>query len=197
MGDVFSLLYDKLDHKVSDSNYEIRLVDDFSTFDELYRFKEKKEGLTRMVAGYTWDWKSKGDTTGTITDFEIEGHNLRWNSKLENWVHTDQAINEVGCIHSIQGYDLNYGFVILAEDIKFDETHNRIYVDKDSYKDKYGKIQASDDELERYVKNIYYVLLSRGIKGTYVYVCDKALRKHLENYINLFTANDLKSIKEI
>ena len=197
LGDVFSLLYDKLDHKVSDSNYEIRLVDDFSTFDELYRFKEKKEGLTRMVAGYAWDWKSKGDTTGTITDFEIEGHNLRWNSKLENWVHTDQAINEVGCIHSIQGYDLNYGFVILAEDIKFDETHNRIYVDKDSYKDKYGKIQASDDELERYVKNIYYVLLSRGIKGTYVYVCDKALRKHLENYINLFTANDLKSIKEI
>lgn len=60
-----------------------------------------------------------------------------------------------------------------------------------------SKIKASDDELERYVKNIYYVLLSRGIKGTYVYVCDKALRKHLENYINLFTADDLKSIKAI
>ena len=116
---------------------------------------------------------------------------------MENWVHTDQAVNEVGCIHSIQGYDLNYGFVILAEDIKYDENHNRIYVDKDAYKDKYGKIQASDSELERYIKNIYYVLLSRGIKGTYVYACDKALKKHLEKYINTFTANDLKSIMTI
>ena len=116
---------------------------------------------------------------------------------MENWVHTDQAVNEVGCIHSIQGYDLNYGFVIMAEDIKYDEAHSRIYVDKDAYKDKYGKIQASDSELERYIKNIYYVLLSRGIKGTYVYVCDKALKKHLAKYINIFTGNDLKSIMAI
>ncbi len=197
LGDIFSLLYDKLDHKVSDSNYEIRLVDDFSTFDELYKYKEKQVGLTRMIAGYAWEWKSKGDETHTVIDFEIEGHNLRWNSKLENWVHTDEAVNEVGCIHSIQGYDLNYGFVILGEDIRFDEAHNKIFVDKDAYKDKYGKIQASDRELERYIKNIYYVLLSRGIKGTYVYVCDNALKKHLEKYINRFTAYDLKTIQEI
>ena len=197
LGDIYSLLHGKLNHNVSTENYEIKLINDFEVFDELYHIKEKREGLTRMIAGYAWDWKSKDDKTGKMADFSIEGRDLRWNSKLENWVHMECATKEVGCIHSIQGYDLNYGFVIVGEDLKYDEVNSRIYIDKDSYKDKYGKIKATDDELERYVKNIYYVLLSRGIKGTYIYVCNQELRKYFERYIGVFSANDLKTIKTL
>ena len=57
---------------------------------------------------------------------------------------------------------------------------------RENYHDKKGKennprlgIVYSDDDLLDYVKNIYRVLLTRGIRGTYVYVVDEALRDHL------------------
>ena len=195
LSDISALLNGKLNQKVRDDNYELRLVDDFATFDALYKFKDKNEGLTRMIAGYAWKWKSKGDKTGRIMDFAIEGHNLRWNSTLENWVHSDGSEKEVGCIHSIQGYDLNYGFVIIGEDIKYAKEKGGVYTDRKGYKDKYGKQQTSDEELERYIKNIYYVLLTRGIKGTYIYVCNKELREYFAKYIKAFNKADLSAIK--
>ncbi len=197
LGDVLSLLYGRLDHRVREDNYEVRLINDFEVFSRLYETKEKEEGLTRMVAGYAWDWKSKGDKTKNVIDFTIEDHNLRWNSVLEDWVYSKDATKEVGCIHSVQGYDLNYGFVIIGEDLKYDSSTNRVFVDPACYKDKYGKTNATPDELERYIKNIYYVLLSRGIKGTYIYVCNKALRNYIEKYISVFTKEDLRSIQSI
>ena len=60
-----------------------------------------------------------------------------------------------------------------------------------------SEIGKSLDELERYIKNIYYVLLSRGIKGTYIYVCNKELRYYIEKYISVFTKEDLRSIQSI
>ena len=105
------------------------------------------------------------------------------------------SFEQVGCIHSIQGYDLNYGFVIIGEDIKYAEEKGGVYTDRKGYKDKYGKQQTSDEELERYIKNIYYVLLTRGIKGTYIYVCNKELREYFAKYIKAFNKANLSTIK--
>ena len=58
-------------------------------------------------------------------------------------------------------------------------------IDKNSYFDRYGKIGADDKELEEFIKNIYYVLMTRGIKGTYLYVCDEALREYLAQYVDV------------
>jgi len=44
-----------------------------------------------------------------------------------------------------------------------------------------GKIYI-DDERQRYISNIYAVLLTRGILGTYLYVSDPELREHLPPY---------------
>lgn len=93
------------------------------------------------------------------------------------------ASYKIGCIHSIQGYDLNYAFVIIGHDMKYDLESNSIIIDKDSYFDINGKRSATMDELETYIKNIYYVLMTRGIKGTYLYVCDKNLKEYLSRYI--------------
>lgn len=106
-----------------------------------------------------------------------------WNHCTEGWVHTPEAIDEVGCIHSIQGYDLNYAFVILGNDIGYDKTTGKIIVHPENYYDKNGKRTAGYDELLEYITNVYYVLMTRGIKGTYLYVCDDDLREYLSQYI--------------
>ena len=169
--------------KYSSDNYDLRLYTDFSTFEKDMYDKNAKYGLSRMVAGYAWPWISKNDKT--LKDITIQNISRMWNHQTIGWVLTDEAIDEVGCIHSIQGYDLNYSYVILGEDIGYDKVNNHIVVDPNHYYDSNGKRTATYDELLEYIKNIYYVLLTRGIRGTYLYVCNDDLREYLSNYIEV------------
>ncbi len=180
--DIKALIHGKINHKLQPYNYELRIVEDFKTFNDLYKEREAKYGLTRMIAGFAWEWKSRRDRNAI--DINIDGIKLQWNSEIKNWVHSNNAVNEVGCIHSTQGYDLNYGFVILGEDIKYDNTNHCVYVDREKYCDKYGKYNSTDEELDEYIKNVYFVLMSRGIKGTYLYICDNNLREYFKKYID-------------
>ena len=170
-------------YKYSSDNYDLRLYIDFSAFEKDMYDKNSKYGLSRMVAGYAWPWISKNDKT--LKDITIQNISRMWNHQTIGWVLTDEAIDEVGCIHSIQGYDLNYAYVILGEDIGYDRNHNQIVVDPNHYYDSNGKRTATYDELLKYIKNIYYVLLTRGIRGTYLYVCNDDLREYLSNYIEV------------
>ena len=175
------LLYSKPDKKQIFGKYEFKIVDSFSEFEKLLRKKEEEYELCRMVAGYAWPWVSKKNKQ--LKDIKIENSERMWNNRTDNWVHCENAINEVGCIHSVQGYDLNYGFVILGEDIRYDKVKGAVVADKSQYYDMNGKRTATDEELNQYIKNIYYVLMTRGIRGTYLYVCDQGLKEYLEQYI--------------
>ena len=136
-----------------------------------------------MAAGYTWDWVSKNDKS--LYDIEIQEIKKQWNHCTEGWVHSEEAIHEVGCIHSIQGYDLNYAFIILGEEIGYDPEKKSIIVRADHNYDQNGKKTAGYEELKEYIQNIYYVLMTRRIKGTYLYVCDSELRKYISQYVDV------------
>ncbi|SHI24622.1 hypothetical protein SAMN02745229_02368 [Butyrivibrio fibrisolvens DSM 3071] len=165
-------------------DYDFKIFTHFADFNKELYVKEKDMELCRMLAGYAWEWKTKNDKTAY--DIEIEGVKKRWNHCLNNWINSDGALDEVGCIHTSAGYDLNYAFVILGNDIKYDDEKGRIYVDRSNYFDKRGKQSASDEELDLYIKNIYYVLMTRGIRGTYLYVCDEKLRNYFMKYVEEF-----------
>jgi DUF2075 family protein len=86
----------------------------------------------------------------------------------------------------VQGYDLNYAGVIIGPDLRFDPETQRIVFDRTNYFDKKGMennprlgIAYSDDDILRFVSNVYAVLMTRGVLGTYVYVVDPALRERL------------------
>ena len=92
----------------------------------------------------------------------------------------------MGSIHTVQGYDLNYAGVIIGPDLRVDPASGAIVADRESYRDKKGKENTghlkdafSDDDLLVFIRNIYGVLLTRGMHGTYVYVCDPGLRERL------------------
>jgi DUF2075 family protein len=98
----------------------------------------------------------------------------------------------VGSIHTIQGYDLNYAGVVIGNDIGFDPASSRIVFRRDNYFDSKGTLNNlvqgivySDDDILQYIVNIYRVLLTRGIKGTYIYVHDPELRKILEKRLEV------------
>lgn len=168
--------------------YGLRFFDSLAEMCEEIRRKDVEVGLSRLLAGYAWPWKTKSDKTAF--DIELDGVQLRWNSKQVDWIASPKAIDEVGSIHTVQGYDLNYAGVIIGPDLRYDPLNGTLIVDRDSYFDTKGKEnndvlgkKYTDDDLLRFITNIYGVLLTRGILGTYVYVCDPALREYLRQFI--------------
>jgi DUF2075 family protein/DNA replication protein DnaC len=177
------ILNNKKVEKIKFHKYDFKLFDDINEMREAIKEKNNEYGLCRMVAGYAWDWKTKNDDSIDY-DIEIDGLKLKWNSKTQDWVNSENSINEVGCIHTIQGYDLNYTGVIIAPEFGYDLDKGEFFVDKEKYKDTAGYVGIeNEEELFEYIKNIYKTLLTRGIKGTYLYVSDEGMRKHLQNYL--------------
>lgn len=165
--------------KTGFENYDFKIYNDLGKMVSDIKRKNSELELCRMISGYAWPWISKRDPDKH--DIEIGGIKLFWNSTNHNWVNSDNAINEVGCIHTIQGYDLNYAGVIIGPELSYDKQRNRFVINVDKYMDVNGRRGVDDpEELERYILNIYKTLLTRGIKGTYVFVVDKNLREYLE-----------------
>lgn len=177
------LLCGDIKEKKSFENYEFAIISDFAKFNDMMYEKENEVGLSRMAAGYAWIWNSKKDKS--LYDIEIEGIKKQWNHCTEGWVHSQNAINEVGCIHSTQGYDLNYAFVILGNEIGYDPDKKEIIIRSENYYDQNGKKTATYDELKEYIQNIYYVLMTRGIRGTYLYVCDPNLKEYMSEFVDV------------
>lgn len=92
----------------------------------------------------------------------------------------------MGSIHTTQGYDLNYAGVIFGEEITYNKDTDRIEIIKEKYFDKYGKQQATDEDLKAYIINIYKTLMYRAIKGSFVYACDKNLSEYFKEHIPTF-----------
>lgn len=173
----------KSDDKFTSSDYEFKLLDSIDDLVKTIKEKDSIHGLSRLVAGYSWKWESnKRD----VFDIEIGEIKLKWNSTSSDWVNSENAIHEVGCIHTTQGYDLNYTGVIFGNEISYDKEKNIIVIKPENYHDKNGKNSITNPEkLKSYILNIYKTILLRGIKGTYVYVCDKNLREYFRQYITL------------
>lgn len=169
-------------------DYDLRLFYDLAEMRQEVLERNREHGLARLVAGYAWDWKSARDRDAF--DIELDGLQLRWNSQAKDWINSPASTNEVGSIHTVQGYDLNYAGVIIGNDLRYDPETRRLFIDRQSYRDAKGKennkqlgIAYSDDDLLEFIRNIYGVLLTRGIRGTYIYVCDPALRDYIARVI--------------
>mgnify|MGYP000949117577 CR=1 FL=1 len=188
---ISALLSDQHPEPKKFGSYDFRIFDSIASMRNTLIQKEKEVGLSRLVAGYAWPWSTKGMSYAAIKsrslyDFTIENESFIWNSTGSSWVISKNAKHEVGSIHTIQGYDLNYVGVIIGPDITYNPFTEKIEIHKENYYDKKGKSGIeNDDELKMYILNIYKVLLTRGIMGTYVYVVDSHLRDYFKKYIEL------------
>lgn len=167
------------------NNYELKIFEDIDEMIRAIKKMERFHKLCRIVSGYAWPWNTKpGGRSELNYDIEIYGTRLVWNSTSRDWVNSKNAINEVGCIHTIQGYDLNYVGVIIGPEYDYDPVKNTFIVDRNKYFDTNGRNGITDPvELELYIKNIYKTLLTRGMLGTYVYIVNHNLRKYIKDLV--------------
>jgi DUF2075 family protein/predicted GIY-YIG superfamily endonuclease len=170
------------------SDFDLRLFANLEGLIKEINLKDKADGLSRLVAGYAWEWVSKKDKNKF--DIKIGNIQLKWNSLAVDWVNSPNSINEVGCIHTTQGYDLNYVGVIIGPEIDYDFDNEELVIYKDRYKDKAGKNTITDQAiLKEYIINIYKTILLRGIKGAYIFAVNVNLKKYLSQFIKAHTEN--------
>ncbi|MGO1770324.1 MAG: DNA/RNA helicase domain-containing protein [Microbacterium sp.] len=165
-------------------DYDLRFFESAADMRAAIARRDEEHGLGRMLAGYGYRWRSKTDPDAY--DVEIGDLRMRWNIATTDWVNSPGSPDEVGSIHTIQGYDLNYAGVIVGPELFWDAAEQRIRVDRSRYFDRNGKVdlpklglKTTDDDLLALIVNIYVVLMTRGMLGTYVYVHDEALRDQL------------------
>lgn len=174
----------KSDEIFDSKYYDFAIFDSLKEMIEQIKSKNKEFGLSRLVAGYSWKWVSRGNDSHDIL---IDDVKLKWNSVTDDFINSENAINEVGCIHTTQGYDLNYTGIIFGNEISYDKKSGKIFIKKENYYDRNGQngINAPDI-LQDYIINIYKTLMLRGIKGTYLYVCDPDLREYFKEHVSLY-----------
>ena len=181
-----NIINENQDEFRSFGEYELYIFDNLDEMHKKIIDKDKKYGLCRMIAGYAWEWKSQKNPDEY--DIVIGESKFKWNSEPKDWINSQNAIKEVGCIHTTQGYDINYAGVILGNEIVYRD--NKIQIVKEKYYDKNGKKTVTDkNELKKYIINIYKTILTRGIRGTYIYICDEELRNYFKRYIKTFVSD--------
>jgi DUF2075 family protein/predicted GIY-YIG superfamily endonuclease len=180
---------DLLDQKITDAkykysskNYEVLLFDSFKDFVSELRSKNTQHQLSRFVAGYGWQWISKNDKSKY--DIVIDGLRFQWNHDNIEFILKDVNAEQIGCIHTTQGYDLNYVGLIFGPEIILNPQTNQIEILQENYYDTNGQNTITDiNVLKQYIINIYKTIMLRGILGCYLYVSDENLRNYFRKHI--------------
>ena len=178
--------------RLSPREFDFRVFDDPAQLHALIERRNRGNNRSRVVAGYCWAWPSKRDPAAWDIELPAFGYRRRWNLDKDGslWIVTPGSVDQVGCIHTCQGLELDYVGVIVGPDLVFRD--GRIVVDA-------SKRASSDQSVrglrqmarerpaeaaalaDRIVKNTYRTLMSRGMKGCYVYCVDAALAEHFRS----------------
>ena len=169
-----------------DFDYDFRVVDSPSELKDMICEKNNLNNKSRLVAGYCWEWKSEGKENSDVHDIVIDDFSMSWNlANSKTWAIDDDSINEVGCIHTSQGLEFDYVGVIIGEDMRFDGQHiitdfnmraktdRSMFGIKKMYRENPEKAMKLADEI---IKNTYRTLMTRGMKGCYIYCEDMMLQ---------------------
>lgn len=160
---------------------------DFRVFDAPEEMKaalieaDAGRNKSRMCAGYCYDWDYKHGRDEW--DIKIGSFKAKWNlPNDETFAINPDSMNEVGCIHTVQGMEFDYVGVLIGRDLRYAD--GKVITDKNaiSKDDKSSGIRTCKDEIlaDRLIRNTYKVLLSRGQKGCFVYCEDELLREYLK-----------------
>lgn len=157
--------------------------------------KKNKKSLSRILAGYCWNWNKKEIDNSDYHDIKIDDFEISWNLGTKQTFAIDDSINEAGCVHSVQGLEFDYVGVIIGPDMYYQNEEIKTSFEKHASTDpslkgikklyKENKLQAMQvaDEI---IKNTYRILLTRGTKGCAIYCVDKNLNNYIKKLLEKY-----------
>ncbi len=177
-------------------NFDFKIVDSPSQLYYLINQKNSEPKKTaRIVAGFCWPWSKKLDSNGELVkDVQIGDFAMPWEThgnikppegyvKWFEWAYKPDGIKQVGCIYTAQGFEFDYIGVIVGKDLIYDTENDCLIGNVEGTCDHI--LKRSKARFDEYVKNIYRVLMSRGMKGCYVYFVNKEVENYFKKHMDL------------
>lgn len=178
--------------EITDLEYDFKIVDTPSELRDIIFEKNKLNNRARMVAGYCWRWPSKTDSSAYDIEFPEYDFRMKWNLTEDGstWIISPESVNQIGCIHTCQGLEVDYIGVIVGEDLVV--RNGKIIADpskrasSDSSVKGYKRLMKekpieTKEMIDLVIKNTYRTLMTRGMKGCYVYFVDEETREYFKN----------------
>ncbi|WP_417514716.1 DNA/RNA helicase domain-containing protein [Marinobacter sp.] len=174
-------------------DYDFRVFDDPNELRNFIEKKNRRANKARLVAGYCWDWNSKKDPARFDIEFPEYDFKARWNLDKHGskWLIVEDSVSEIGCIHTCQGLELDHVGVIIGDDFVIRDGIAVTNAGARSKSDRsvrgYKKRLKEDRDsalaiADMIIKNTYRTLMTRGMKGCYVYSADAETREHFRSF---------------
>jgi DUF2075 family protein len=188
------------------AEYDFRVFDDPAELHALVDLKNRANNRSRVVAGYCWKWPSKKDPQAWDIELPEFNYQRRWNLDKDGslWIVTPGSVDQVGCIHTCQGLELDYVGVIIGPDLTYRDgvivsnAAERASSDQSVRGLKQMRKvdpKRADAQADAIIKNTYRTLMTRGMKGCYVYCTDAPLAAYLRSRLQDSVQRDTGSAK--
>lgn len=175
-------------------DYDFKVVDTPSELRSIIVEKNKVNNRSRIVAGYCWKWPSKKNPNAYDIEFPEYDFRMKWNLTEEGskWIISPDSVNQIGCIHTCQGLEVDYIGVIIGEDLVV--RNGQVITDaskrasSDNSVKGYKKMLKQNpteaaNELDLIIKNTYRTLMTRGMKGCYIYCVDQETAEYFKEQL--------------
>ncbi len=197
------VLYNKpITSTFSVEDFDLKIFDGpQEMYDQIVMQNNKPNQTARVMAGFCWPWSKEVENGDLIKDVCIGDFAMPWetNDKVNRnllsvdnkypqwfeWAYKPLGIRQVGCIYTAQGFEFDYAGVIIGGDLKYDKVNQKIITDRNASQDPVliRNVAAATMTFDDYVRNIYRVLMSRGMKGCYLYIVDNDLRDYFKKLL--------------
>ena len=167
--------------------FEFRVLDSPAALEAALHGKTSAGFTARLTAGFCWPWSQPNADGTLVADVQIGDWKMPWNARPDGtrlakgipksmfWASDPNGFEQVGCIYTAQGFEFDYVGVIIGHDLRRDLDSQQWIADKTKSHD--SEVKKSKDRFLDLIKNTYRVLLTRGMRGCYVYFEDDATRQ--------------------
>jgi DUF2075 family protein len=172
-----------------DPQFDVRMADSPEEMEGFLAHRLTQGYSARMTAGYCWPWSDARKDGTLVDDVQIAGWARPWNSKSDRrsgdappsalWATDEGGFAQVGCVYTAQGFEYDWNGVILGDDLVWRD--GRFITVRHANRDPNfrNKVAVPDQRFDRLVRNVYKVLLTRGMVGTVIYSTDIQTREAL------------------
>ena len=176
--------------------FDFRVLDSPAEVHALIEQKNRVNNRARVVAGYCWEWASKNNRQAYDIVMPEHGYQRKWNLTEDGslWIVAPESVEQVGCIHTCQGLELDYVGVIIGPDMAYADDHVQALPKRRARSDKSlsglqimmkANKASAIAMADRIIKNTYRTLMTRGMRGCYVYCVDPALAAYLRSRLQV------------
>lgn len=180
-------------YSLEDIDYDIRICDSPMEMERIVIEKNSIRNRARILAGYCWNWPKDTRNDSSFYDIKIGEYGISWNLEGgDAFAINPDSVHEAGCIHTSQGLEFDYVGVIIGDDMRYEngkvvtdytrraQTDQSMKGIKGIAKDDAKRAESIAEEI---IKNTYRTLMTRGMKGCYVYCTDKKLAGYLKEQL--------------